>query len=112
MAAARWISRRASSVSTPRRNSYTTAKVVNGIGVAHTYTDKNASDEYLAPGGTANALKKTASGWTETQPDGFERRYDTDGGLELMVSPSGDRWTIVGSGALLSAIIDPTDAAR
>ncbi|MBX3436540.1 MAG: hypothetical protein KF861_03550, partial [Planctomycetaceae bacterium] len=88
----------------------TTATVELNSGSRWTFTSKNVNGEYLAPAGTALALKQNADGtWTFTHPDQSEDWFDADGHYAQFRSPAGGRWTIsLGTGDRVTKVVQPT----
>jgi YD repeat-containing protein len=64
---------------------------------------------YTPPDGATNSLQQNADGtWTETQPDGFELRYNTSGRLSRLQDIVGSRWTLShDAGGRVTKIEDP-----
>lgn len=67
----------------------TLATTTNGVDVTDAtgtvlhYTDKDSSGRYRVPGSTNDTMVKNADGtWTQTQPDGFQVRYDSTGKIK------------------------------
>ena len=89
-----------------------TVTITKGTGTLLTYSNKDGGGHYLPPGGVANALVQNGDNtWTETQPDGFQLRYDTTGKLYRLQSVAGSRWTISrDGGGKVTRIVDPTTA--
>jgi YD repeat-containing protein len=89
--------------------SSTSADVTDGGGTVLHFTSKDSNGRYLAPSSTADALVLNSDGtWTQTQPDGFQMRYDSTGRLTRLSSASGSRWTLsYGTGGRISRILDP-----
>ena len=86
-----------------------TAVLTNGIGLAFTYANKNASTGvYTAPPGAPNKLVQNANGtWTETAPDGSVLNYNTGGNLATL-QRSSNIWTLgYDPGGRIQYLLDP-----
>jgi hypothetical protein len=83
------------------------ATVNTDTGAGFGYTGLDATNYYTPPAGVQNSLKKEASGWTETQPDGTAFRYNSSGQMMYVKNPAGARWTTTFQGTLLQRITDP-----
>jgi YD repeat-containing protein len=86
-----------------------TVNVTEGTGTSLRYRKKDDSDRYLGPGGDWDALQfnEDDGTWMQTQPDGFQIHYDTDGNADMLLSGS-DCWTLIYDGGnRLSTITGP-----
>lgn len=83
--------------------------VIKGHGGLESYSSKDGSGNYLAGTGTNNSLVQNGDGiFTETQPDGFQYRYNSSGILTRMQSPAASRWTVVRSTGYPRALTGPS----
>src|SRR5207249_11030046 len=70
----------------------TPATVTTSDGQVFTYTRPTlGTTQYIPPAGAVNALKAGAApvGWVETQPDGVQYQYDTNGKLTKVSTVTG-----------------------
>lgn len=89
----------------------TNVAVIKGSGKVWQYTNKDGSGNYQAPNDAPNALRTfQESGndvWLETQPNGFQLKYDSTGKLAWMQNAQQARWTMTYSSDLLESITNP-----
>lgn len=90
------------------------AWVRTGTGGAFLYTQKDAEGFYSPPAGARNSLRQLDDGsWVETQPNGFQLRYDPQGRFTSMQDGPGNRWTLMYDGnERIAAITEPVPGQR
>ncbi|RLS54829.1 MAG: hypothetical protein DWH91_10850, partial [Planctomycetota bacterium] len=86
-----------------------TVTLKSGSGTQRTYTSKDANGVFQPPPGAANSLKQDIDGtFVETQPNGFQSRYDSSGRLTSMQSVAGSIWTIgYDVAGRVESVVDP-----
>jgi YD repeat-containing protein len=88
-----------------------TVTITKAFGDVYRYTNKTSGGTYIPPAGVPHSLVKNSDGtWTETQPNGFQFRYDTTGKLATMRAVSGARWTLSYNSTRIAKIVDPTNS--
>jgi YD repeat-containing protein len=82
--------------------------VTDGTGTLLHFNNLTAG-QYYSPQSTDDTLVQNGDGtWTQTQPDGFQVAYDTNGRPSRLADSAGDRWTMGydGGGRVLN-LTDP-----